>query len=111
MPEYLYRCLACEHAFSDIIPMREYKKRKKCPECKKHKLERVLGKVTGIVKGEATTLGQVAEQNAQKKGEENKKVDKKEKIWYHKSGEASSNDIDKMTDAQKHRYVQTGKKR
>ena len=111
MPEYPYRCLACQHTFSDIIPMKEYKTRRKCPECKKYKLERVLGNVTGFVKGEATTLGQLAEQNAQKKGGENKKVDKKEKIWYHKSGEASSNDIDKMTDAQKHRYVQTGKKR
>ena len=40
-----------------------------------------------------------------------KKVDKKEKIWYHKSGEASSGDISKMTDTQKHRYVRTGKKR
>tara|TARA_Y100001951_G_scaffold91675_1_gene85875 strand:+ start:116 stop:451 length:336 start_codon:yes stop_codon:yes gene_type:complete len=111
MPEYPYRCSACEHEFSDIMPMKQYKKRKKCPECKKYKLERVLGNVSGFVQGEPTTLGQAGEQNAKKKGLKNKKVDKKEKIWYHKSGEASSGDINKMTDSQKHRYVRTGKKR
>jgi len=111
MPEYPYRCSACEHAFSDITSMEQYKKRRKCPECKEYKLERIIGHVTGIVKGEATTLGQLAERNAQKNGEKNKKVDKKEKIWYHKSGEASSGDIGKMTDTQKYRYVMTGKKK
>lgn len=111
MPEYPYRCLACEHTFSDIALMKQYKKRRKCPECKEYKLERVLGHVACFVKGEATTLGQVGEQNAKKRGSKNKKVDKKEKIWYHKSGEASSDDINKMTDAQKHRYVRIGKKR
>lgn len=110
MPEYPYRCSACEHTFSDIMPMKQYKKRKKCPECKKYKLERVLGSVAGFVKGEATTLGQLGEQNAKKMGSENKKVDKKEKIWYHKSGGATSGEINNMTDTQKHRYVRTGKK-
>ena len=111
MPEYPYRCLACEHAFSEIVSMKQYKKRRKCPECKAYKLERILGHVAGFVKGEITTLGQLGEQGAKMKGEENKKVDKKEKIWYHKSGEASSIEINNMTDTQKHHYVRTGKKR
>ena len=111
MPEYAYKCLACDYKFSDIVPMKKYKKRRKCPECKKYKLERILGSVSGFSKGEATTLGQLAEQNVKKRGTVDKKVDKKEKIWYHKSGDASSTDINKMTDDQKHRYVRTGKKR
>jgi len=111
MPEYVYKCLACDYKFSDIVLMKKYKKRKKCPECNKHKLERVLSSVSGFAKGEATTLGQLAEQNAKKRGMVDKEVDKKEKIWYHKTGDASSTDINKMTDDQKHQYVRTGKKR
>ena len=111
MPEYAYKCLACDYKFSDIVSMKKYKKRRRCPECKKHKLERVIGNVSTFVKGDATTLGQVGEQNAKKMGSKNKKVDKKEKIWYHKSGEATSSEINKMTNTQKHSYVRTGKKR
>ena len=109
MPEYAYKCNACDHRFSEVIPMREYKTRKKCPECKKHKLQRVIERTSGFVHGEATTLGQLGEQNAKKSGGQDKKVDKKEKVWYHKSGGATSSDINNMSDDQKHRYVRTGK--
>tara|TARA_R110002020_G_scaffold164067_1_gene350473 strand:+ start:283 stop:618 length:336 start_codon:yes stop_codon:yes gene_type:complete len=111
MPEYAYKCNACEHSFSEVLPMKKYKTRRKCPECKKHKLQRVIERTSGFTHGDATTLGQLGEQNAKRRGSQGKKVDKKEKVWYHKSGEASSNDIGKMTDTQKHRYVRTGKKR
>ena len=121
MPEYAYRCLACEHRFSDVIPMKQYKKRRKCPSCKKHKLSRILGSFTSFVRAEPTTLGQLAERNTQKFGKyeldekkrqqaKGKNVDKKGQPWYHKDGEASQNEVFKMTPEQKKRYIQEGKK-
>jgi len=98
MPEYAYKCLACEHTFSDVMPMKQYKKR-----------------------AEPTTLGQLAERNTQKFGKyeldekkrqhaKGKNVDKRGQPWYHKNGEASQNEVFKMTPEQKKRYIQEGKK-
>ena len=56
MPEYAYKCNACDHRFSEVIPMREYKTRKKCPECKQHKLHRVIESTSGLVPGEAVRI-------------------------------------------------------
>ena len=112
MPEYPYRCLACQHTFSDIIPMKEYKTRRKCPESKKYKLERVLGNVTGFVKGEATTLGQLAEQNTKKMGnyelEKKQRNDSKELRKAKKEARKSQREINKMTPEQKKKYILEG---
>ena len=121
MPEYEYRCLDCEHEFSEHQDMKKYKPRKKCPSCNKHKLQRVLGTFTAFVRDEPTTLGQLAERNNQKFGryeldkkrkEQNKgkNVDKKHEPWYHKNGKASQDEVVKMTPEQKKRYIQEGKK-
>ncbi|RLI38106.1 hypothetical protein DRO66_02570 [Candidatus Bathyarchaeota archaeon] len=40
MPEYTYECEACEHQFSDIHSFKIV--RKKCPECGKHKLGKLI---------------------------------------------------------------------
>jgi len=123
MPEYAYRCLACECTFSDIVPMKQYKKRRKCPECKQHKLERVLGTVTGFVKGEPTTLEHLAARNTEKMGgyelgdkrgkqkeaaEKGKEVAGSDKEWYHKKGTATPAEIKKMSSQQKARYIEKG---
>ena len=80
MPEYAYKCNACDHRFSEVIPMREYKTRKKCPECKKHKLQRVIERTSGFVHGEATTLGQLGEQNAKREAVRIKRLTKRRKF-------------------------------
>lgn len=48
MPTYDYVCEACEHAFELFQSMKEDAK-KKCPECGKQKLRRLIGPGAAIV--------------------------------------------------------------
>lgn len=48
MPTYQYECDACDHAF-DILQSMLDKKLKKCPECGKNRLYRLIGAGSGII--------------------------------------------------------------
>lgn len=48
MPTYEYHCDACEHGFEVYQSMLD-KKLKKCPECGKLELHRLIGSGTGII--------------------------------------------------------------
>ena len=48
MPTYDYRCKACEHAFEEFQMMNDPVLRK-CPECGKLKLERLIGTGAGFL--------------------------------------------------------------
>jgi putative FmdB family regulatory protein len=48
MPTYDYRCSACGHALEVFQSISEPRKRK-CPRCKKPKLERLIGQGAGIL--------------------------------------------------------------
>lgn len=48
MPTYEYECDACGHAFEEFQAM-SAKPLKKCPECKKNKLTRLIGAGAGII--------------------------------------------------------------
>ena len=48
MPTYEYRCAACGHAFELFQSITDGTKRK-CPKCKKPKLERLIGAGAGII--------------------------------------------------------------
>jgi putative FmdB family regulatory protein len=48
MPTYEYECDACGHSFEILQSMLE-KKLKKCPECNKNRLHRLIGAGTGII--------------------------------------------------------------
>jgi len=48
MPTYDYRCNACGHEFELFQPMSANPK-KKCPECGKLKLERLIGAGAGVI--------------------------------------------------------------
>lgn len=48
MPTYDYRCNACGHVFEEFQMMSEAEL-KKCPECKKNKLERLIGAGAGFL--------------------------------------------------------------
>lgn len=48
MPTYAYECEACEHAFELFQAMSAPTKRK-CPECGKNKLQRLIGKGAAIL--------------------------------------------------------------
>ncbi len=48
MPTYEYECDACGHAFEEFQSMSD-KPLKKCPKCKKQKLQRLIGSGAGII--------------------------------------------------------------
>ena len=48
MPTYQYECDACGHAF-EMFQSMTAPKLKKCPECKKQKLHRLVGTGGGII--------------------------------------------------------------
>jgi putative FmdB family regulatory protein len=48
MPTYDYRCKACDHRFELFQTMSEREKRK-CPECGKNSLERLIGAGAGLI--------------------------------------------------------------
>ncbi len=48
MPTYQYECGNCGHELEALQSMTE-KKLKKCPECGKNTLERLIGSGTGII--------------------------------------------------------------
>lgn len=48
MPTYDYRCQACGHEFEDFHSISQPALRK-CPKCKKPKLERLIGSGAGIL--------------------------------------------------------------
>ena len=48
MPTYQYECDKCGHAFEVLQSMKD-KKLKKCPECAKNSLSRLIGMGSGII--------------------------------------------------------------
>ena len=48
MPTYQYECDVCGHSFEILQSMLD-KKLKKCPECGKNKLHRLIGAGNGII--------------------------------------------------------------
>ncbi len=48
MPTYNYECQGCGHAFEKFQTM-SARVMRKCPECKKPKLERLIGSGAGII--------------------------------------------------------------
>ncbi len=48
MPTYDYVCDACQHAFEEFQSMKD-EPLKKCPECKKNKLRRLIGTGAAIL--------------------------------------------------------------
>ena len=48
MPTYDYECNACGHAF-ELFQMMSAPVKKKCPECGKLKLERLIGTGAGVI--------------------------------------------------------------
>lgn len=137
MPEYSYICDTdeggCGHSFSVFQKISEYKRLKRCPNCKKHKLIRCYDEdnVHGSMKvaGGGMTLGHLADTNASKmstdqkasmhkkhnayKSSESKLPDgmkrkkTQEKPWYKTS---NFSDIKNMSETQKKNYIRTGKK-
>lgn len=117
MNTYEYRCEACQYEFETKQSIKD-KPLKKCPECKKNKLERLISAPTVFVRQEAKTLGQQADRNTKKMGtyekEAREKADsdkrikvKKEKPWW--KSEHSTEKIANLSPEAKQRYIMEGK--
>jgi putative FmdB family regulatory protein len=97
----------------DVVQSVKEKPLKRCPECKKHTLERVISAPTVFFKGEPTTLGQLAEKNAKSMGktlieekEGKNKVGKKDALREAKT--ELNRKINKMSESQRQRYIENG---
>jgi putative FmdB family regulatory protein len=123
MPTYVFRCEECEH---ELEVEQSIKKptpnRKKCPECGKNKLERLLfaPHVYNKPGDDSITLGLLSDRNAErlssdqkeaidkKNGVKRKKQPSKKNFW-----DTSSKDMKKiseMTPSQQKKYIETGEK-
>lgn len=113
MPTYDYACNYCGFLWEDVVQNINDPKKKKCPKCTHMTLERLIsGGGHAFVRGEATTLGQLAEKNSKKMGKygvEEKEAKKKEQV---DKGLAEYKQeikqIGKMSESQKQRYVENG---
>lgn len=113
MPIYEYKCDNCSHGF-DIKQNFHDKPLKKCPECNKHKLHRVISILYSSVKGPPTTLHHQAARNTEQMG----KYELQEKLrkdyndhadapaW--RKGRGVNMKLNKMTKDQKRQYIQKG---
>lgn len=109
---YDYKCANCEHVLNDVVQSIHDKPLKKCPNCKKHKLERVIFSNHVYCKGEATTVGQWAEKNSKKMGkygvQDREHADNKDKIDAKKAMRQEVSRLGKMTKEQQERYIHEG---
>lgn len=103
MPNYEYECAACSHNFEIYQGVKDPVKRK-CPACKKMRLERLIFPVMGQVKS-IRTLGQLAEKNTKKAGSSLQTEDNDRKAAA-KSKIREINEINRMTEKQKIKYIE-----
>lgn len=113
MPRYDYECSACGHKMEDIYQDIKDSPLKKCANCKKHKLERVIFAPHVFVRGEPKTMGQLAERNSAKMGklqvQEKTLQDKESKKEALKEAKREMHSkINSMSTSQKKRYIENG---
>lgn len=119
MPTYDYLCNDCGHEFEQSHGFG------KTPEpcsCGSSDIKIVINQAPVVfVKGEAKTLGQLAETNTKNMGryeledhrakqEKGNLKKQKQKEWWQKSGDATKTDINNMSKTQKAKYIKEGKK-
>jgi len=122
MPIYVFKCEECDHQLEVEQSIKKpTPNRKKCPECGKNKLERLLfaPHVYNKPGDDNITLGLLADRNTerltsdQKEAIDEKHGRKKEKKQGKQFWETSSKNMKKiseMTPAQKKKYIETGEK-
>ena len=110
MPLYDYVCANCDHTIEDVHQSIKDKPLVKCPQCGRMSLERVIYGGDIFVKGEATTIGQLADRNTKKMGKyeleskqrvDNKKSELSDKQKLHRK-------INSMNSEQKRKWIMEG---
>lgn len=115
MPIYEYQCEECDHNF-EIEQGLKAKPKKKCPNCNKNSLERLIFSPLINMKGRINTVGQLAEANTKKLGKHAHDRLNKDKILsgqYQKDKEIKekkefNRKINNMSENAKNKYIMTG---
>jgi putative FmdB family regulatory protein len=115
MPIYEYQCEECDHNF-EIEQGVKAKSKKKCPECGKNSLERLIFSPVVSIKGRINTVGQLAEANTKKLGRYAHDRLNKEKILsgqlQHEKEIKEKKDLNRklnaMSNKAKEKYIKTG---
>ena len=115
---YDYKCDHCSHELKDVYQSIKDNALTECPSCGKDTLCRVIYGGLGSFMKDAKTIGQLADKNWSKMGsyqkseieQERKSQKKQEQSPLSSFGNASTKEINKMTPAQKRKYIITGEK-
>jgi len=112
MPTYDYECSECGH-LEEMFQKFSEKEVNTCPECASSTYGRViLHAPFSFVKGEPTTVQQLADRNTQKMGhyelQDRRKADNMDVHKKNKEANAIRNKINKMTPQQKRNYIENG---
>jgi len=102
----------------DVSQSIKDKPKKRCPNCRKHKLQRVIYGGAGAFVRNTNTIGKLADKNWSdmshyKKSEieeANKKKEAESKPDFGKEATATRKEINKMSEKQKQNYIMRGKK-
>jgi putative FmdB family regulatory protein len=114
MPNYDYKCSNCEYEMTDVYQSIKSDSLVRCSNCEKDTLYRVIHIPYVFVKGEPTTVGQLAEKNSKKMGKTKvqelslKDKDSKKEALKEAKKEIRSK-INSMNEEQKRRYIEDGK--
>ena len=109
---YDYVCSKCDHEMKDVYQSIKDKPKKKCPECGKNGLERVIyGGCFAFVKN-VNTIGQLADKNTKEMGHYQRSEIESKSNEGNEARETKNlrKEINKMTPKQKQRYIMEGKK-
>ena len=111
MPLYDYACSNCNHEIIDVQQSIKDKPLRKCTECGKQTLERVIYGGDIFVRGEAKTIGQLADRNSKKMGKYERQAKEKEHNMKDQMSEKRklNRKINSMTPEQKHKWIVDGK--
>tara|TARA_Y100000401_G_scaffold64365_1_gene51214 strand:+ start:359 stop:727 length:369 start_codon:yes stop_codon:yes gene_type:complete len=111
VPLYDYVCSNCDHEINDVQQSIKDKPLQKCPQCGMKKLERVIYGGHIFVKGEAKTIGQLADRNSKKMGKYERQAKEKEHNMKQEMSEKRklNRKINSMTPEQKRKWIMDGK--
>lgn len=113
MPKYDYGCRHCGFQWKDVQQSINDAPKKKCPKCEHMTLSRIIfGGIEPFVRGEATTLGQLAEKNSKRMGKygvEEREIAKQQQVDQGlKSHRDEIRQIGKMSKNQQERFIENG---
>tara|TARA_E500000331_G_scaffold227526_1_gene217764 strand:+ start:819 stop:1187 length:369 start_codon:yes stop_codon:yes gene_type:complete len=122
MPVYVFKCEECDHELEvEQSITKPTPNRKKCPNCKKNKLNRLLFSphVYNKPGDDSITLGLLSDRNTERLSSDQKesidlkhgrKKNKKQGKNFWETSDKNMKKITEMTPAQKKKYIETGEK-